>query len=164
MNIGRKLQQKKPTFVSVKVTYLSTEERPILRRSEMVRFPLKIAIDKQILKYFFRLHDLNEKAIVKQAFILSEKLWEKGHKSIHSYVDSMQNMYNFNQNILRESKYKESFTKKMITYFIEIWRNSLSNSRRLQLYSKIKSNYEPEQYLNAIKNEKLKKSLTKLRV
>ena len=130
----------------------------------MGRFPLQIAIDKQILEYFFRLRDLNENTIVKQAFILSEKLWEKGHKSIHSYADSMQNMYDFNQNILRESKYKESFTKKMITYFIEIWRKSLSNSRKLQLYSKIKSNYEPEQYLNAIKNEKLKKSLTKLRV
>ena len=34
---------------------LITEERPILRRSEMVRFPLKVAIDKQFLKYFSRL-------------------------------------------------------------------------------------------------------------
>ena len=147
-------------------SYLSLNRRAsnYASRSEMGRFPLKIAIDKQILKYFFRLRDLNENTIVKQAFILSEKLWKKGHKSIHTYVDSMQNMYNFNQNILRESKYKESFTKKLITYFIEIWRNNISNSRKLQLYSKIKSNYEPEQYLNAIKNEKLKKSLTKLRV
>ena len=76
----------------------------------------------------------------------------------------MQNMYKFNQNILRQSKYTENFTKKMITHFIEIWRNSLSNSRKLNLYSKIKRDYEPERYLNIIKNEKLKQTLTKLRV
>ena len=40
----------------------------------------------------------------------------------------------------------------MITYFIETWRNSLSNSRKLQLYSKINR----KRYLNVIKNEKLK--------
>ena len=78
----------------------------------MVRFPLKIAMDKQILKYFFRLRDLNENTIVKQAFILSEKLWEKGYKSIYSYVDSMQNMYNFDQNVLKESKYSEILQRK----------------------------------------------------
>ena len=72
-------------------------------------------------------------------------------------------MYNFNENILRESKYTDNFTKKVITHFIEIWRNSSSNSRKLQLYFKIKANYEPERYLNVIKNEKLKKTLTKLR-
>ena len=38
----------------------------------------------QILKYFFRLRNLNENTIVKQAFILSEKLWEKGHKTRYS--------------------------------------------------------------------------------
>ena len=32
----------------------------------------------------------------------------------------------------------------------------LTHARKLQLYSKIKSNYEPERYLNVIKNEKLK--------
>ena len=130
----------------------------------MGRFPLKIVVHKQILKYFSCLRDLNENTIVKEAFILSEKLWEKGHKNIHSYVDSIQNINNFNQNILKKSKHSENLTKKMITYFIEIWRNSLSNSRKLQLYSRIKSNHEPERYLNVIKKEKLRKSLTKLRV
>ena len=48
------------------------------------------------------------------------ELWKKGHKSIHSYVDSMQNMYKFKQNILRQSKYTKNFTKRMITHLIEI--------------------------------------------
>ena len=138
-------------------SYLSLNRRAsnFASRSEMGRFTLKIEIDKQILKYFYRLRSMNENTIVKQAFTLSEKLWKKGHKSIHSYVDSMQNMYKFNQNILRQSKYTENFSKKMITHFIEIWRNSLSNSRKLNLYSKIKSDYEPERYLrvNVSKNQ-----------
>ena len=73
----------------------------------MGRFPTKIAIDKWILKYWYRLSKLSENSIVKQAFILSQKLWEKGHKSLHSYVDSLQNGYNFPQNIFREPKFTQ---------------------------------------------------------
>ena len=48
--------------------------------------------------------------------------------------------------------------------YTEIWRNNLKNSQKLQLYSKIKTSYEPERYLNVIKNAKLKQALCKLRV
>ena len=43
----------------------------------MGRFPLKIEIDKQILKYLYRLRSMDENTIVKQAFTLSEKLGKK---------------------------------------------------------------------------------------
>ena len=53
--------------------------------------------------------------MVKQAFVLSQKLREKGHKSLHSYVDSLQNVYNFPQNILREPKFTQQCTKSMMS-------------------------------------------------
>ena len=73
-------------------------------------------------------------------------------------------MYNFPLNVLNQTKYTETLSKKMISHFTEFWRNSLSNSSKLTLYSKIKTKYEPEHYLNVIRNEKLKKELSKLRV
>ena len=133
-------------------------------RAEMGRFPTKIAIYKQILKYWYGLTKLSENSIIKQAFILSQKLWEKGHKSLHSHVDSLKNVYNFPQNILTESKFTQQYTKTMMSKYTEIWRNNLNNSQKLQLYSKIKTSYEPERYLNVIKNAKLKQALCKLRV
>ena len=84
-------------------------------RAEMGRFPTKLAIDKQILKYWYGLTKLSENSIVKHAFILSQKLWEKGHKNLHSYVDSLQNVYNFPQNILREPKFTQQYTKTMMS-------------------------------------------------
>ena len=71
----------------------------------MGRYPTKIAIDKQILKYWYRLTKLSENSIVKQVFILSKTLWEKGHKSLHSYVDSLKmftiflKIFSLNQNL-----------------------------------------------------------------
>ena len=84
-------------------------------RAEMGRLPTIIAIDKQILKYWYRLSKLSENSMVKQAFVLSQKLWEKGHKSLRSYVHSLQNVYNFPQNILREPKFTQQYTKTMMS-------------------------------------------------
>ena len=42
-------------------------------------------------------------------------------------------------------------------------KNYLSNSLKLKLYYKIKSNYEPERYLKIVKNEKLKNTLRKIK-
>ena len=91
-------------------------------------------------------------------------MWENGHKCLHSYVDSLQNVYSFPQNVLRELKFTQQYTKTMMSKYTEIWRNNLNNSQKLQLYSKIKTSHERERYLNVIKNAKLKQALCKLRV
>ena len=52
----------------------------------------------------------------------------------------------------------------MMSKYTEILRNNLNNSQKLQLYSKIKTSYEPERYLNVIRNAKLKQALCNLRV
>ena len=100
LNIGTKTTTEKAHLRFCK-SYLASNKRAsnLACRAEMGRFPTKIAIDKQILKYWYRLTKLSENSIVKQAFILSQKLWEKGHKILHSYVDSLKNVYNFPQNI-----------------------------------------------------------------
>ena len=139
-------------------SYLALNKRAsnLACRAEMGRFPTKIAIDKQILKYWYRLTKLSENSIVKQAFILSQKLWEKGHISLHSYVDSLKNVYNFPQNILTEPKSIQQYTKAMMSKYTEIRRNNLNNSQKLQLYSKIKTSYETRTSLKCYKKCEIK--------
>ena len=73
--------------------------------AEMGRFPLKIVIDKQILNYYFCLRDMNDGPLVKQAFIMSNRLWQKGHNSIHSYVHSLPKTYKLPENITKQSAF-----------------------------------------------------------
>ena len=101
-----------PRFCKTRSYLLNRRASSFASSSEIGRFPLKIAINKQILKYFFRLRDLKENKIVKQAFILSENSGKKGTRVSHSYVDSMQNMYNFNQNILRDRNIQKILQRK----------------------------------------------------
>ena len=70
-------------------------------RAEMGRFPLKIVIDKQILNYYFRLRDMNDGPFVKQAFIMSNRLLQKGHNSLHSYVHSLPKTNKLPENITK---------------------------------------------------------------
>ena len=78
-------------------------------RAEMGRFPLKIVIDKQILNYYFRLRDMNDGPLVKQAFIMSNRLWQKGHNSLHSYDHSLPKTYKLPENITKQSAFSPNY-------------------------------------------------------
>ena len=133
-------------------------------RAEMGRFPLKIVIDKPILNYYFRLRDMNDGPLVKQAFIMSNRLWQKGHNSLHSYVHSLPKTYKLPENITKQSAFSPNYLKTVRATFVEHWKHKLGNSTKLKLYSEIKLSYTPEKYLNIIKGDKLKQAICSLRI
>ena len=133
-------------------------------RAEMGRFPLKIVIDKPILNYYFRLRDMNDGPLVKQAFIMSNRLWQKGHNSLHSYVHSLPKTYKLPENITKQSAFSPNYLNTMRAKFVEHWKHKLGNSTKLKLYSEIKLYYTPEKYLNIIKGDKLKQAICSLRI
>ena len=61
----------------------------VASKLEMTRFSLQIPIMKRILKYYLYLNDKNDNSIVKQAYIISQELENKGSTSYHSRLKQM---------------------------------------------------------------------------
>ena len=55
-------------------------------RAELGRFPLKLFIDKLIMKYFNHLLTLPDSTITKQAFLMSKSLCDRKKSSYHSHL------------------------------------------------------------------------------
>ena len=137
-------------------SWCKQEASSLACRAEMGRFPLKIVIDKQILNYCFRLRDTN--------FIMSNRLWQKDHNSLHSYVHSLPKTYKLPENITKQSAFSPNYLNTMRAKFVEHWKHKLGSSTKLKLYSEIKLSYTPEKYLNIIKSDKLKQAICSLRI
>ena len=54
--------------------------------------------------------------------------------------------------------------KQLQNKYIALWRRKLKNSEKFNFYRKVKSNYEPENYLRSVRNILFRKELTKQRI
>jgi len=137
-------------------------------RAELGRFPLKIFIDKMVLKYHNHLFSLSDNSIAKQAFFLSKSLYERHKPCYHSHLLSMLNSYKIHDsnNMIKPitnniiNNYHESMKKQ----YFKAWKSYLTQSKKLKLYELIKTNYETEDYLDTIRNFDQRRHLTKFRI
>ena len=138
-------------------------------RSELGRFPLKLFIDKLILKFYNHLIILPDDAIAKQAFLISKSLFSRNKLSFHTNVQNIFRMYGLGdlctfENSLITDKSLEEFVSQMKDQYFKKWRVDLSYSKKLEFFKQIKNNYEPESYLNQIRHFDQKKIFTKFRI
>ena len=137
-------------------------------RAELGRFPLKIFIDKLIMRYWTHLFKLPDTTIAKQAFLISESLYENRKKCYHSNFHNIFNFYNINvQNDLSSffsnpqlSKY-ESLMK---AEYLKFWSNAILHSRKLEFYRTFKLSYESEPYLDSIRYFGQRRKFSKFRI
>ena len=134
-------------------------------RAEMGRYPIKLLMDIRIYKFYERLKEMDDGSFAKQAFLISNDLWQRGHHSLHNYVSNINSFYGISET--SNGTIHFSINKALINIkekYLDFWKGKVSNSRKLNFYKDIKVNYEGEHYLNNIKNCRLKQNLTKLRI
>ena len=137
-------------------------------RAELGRFPMKIFIDKLILRYWNHLLDLPVSTIAKQAFLVSKSLYEKRKTCYPSNLHNILEFYNINVkndlttqfSNLQLAKYHCS----MKSEYLKFWENSVSHSRKLEFYQKFKVNYETESYLDIIRTFDQRRVFRKFRI
>ena len=135
-------------------------------RAELGRFPLKIFIDKMILKYYNHLFSLPDNSYAKQAFFLSKSLHERGKACYHSHLISMLNSYEINNAMTSTltNNTVSAYHDKMKKQYFKAWKSYLTQSRKLQLYDLIKTNYQIEEYLDTIRDYEQRRLFTKFRI
>ena len=135
-------------------------------RAELGRFPLKIFIDKLILKFYNHLFSLSDNAFAKQAFSISKSLHEQGKTCYHSNLIQMLSsyeIYNEMNNSLTNNTIS-NYHDKMKKQYVKAWKSYLVQSRKLQVYKLIKTEYRIDNYLETIRNYEQRKLMTKFRI
>ena len=135
-------------------------------RREMGKYPLKLAIDKKIIKYYTRLNNLPDTAIAKQALNISKQLQQTGASSyvseISKLIDNIEDI-NINISTISTSSLK-TINKKIDANYNTFLNGKLSYSTRLEFLKLIKSKTEIATYLNDVRNIHFRIALSKLRV
>ena len=133
-------------------------------RAELGRFPLKLNIDQKILNYILHLKAQPEDTIVHQAFRISKQLHSKGQNGFYTNVTNLLKQQN---NIIDDIRTKNDVnlyaTKSRKTY-VELWKNRLENSKKLEFYKTLKKEYNCEQYLNIIDDPLQRRDYAKFRI
>ena len=127
---------------------------------ELGRYPLYISIICTILKYYNRLLDMDKSSLLYQAFTVNKELFVSGKNSWFQKVSNILNMLEINCDNIDIKQVKN----KLISRFKLFWKNKLSNNKKLESYTKYKSNFILEPYLFIIKNRDYRKQLTRLRI
>ena len=135
-------------------------------RAELGIYPLKIFIDKMILKYYNHLFSLPDNSFAKQALLLSKSMFERGKTCYHSQLISMLNFYDINNTLTNAftNNTINNYHERMKKHYLKEWKSHLVQSTKLQLYKSIKYDYKSEEYLDIIKNVEQRRLLTKFRI
>ena len=156
-------------------THRKTTNIPVL--AELGRFPLKLSINNQMVKYFLRFDTIEKERLLHELYI-ENKAKEENQKDWHYYVKEILNQCGFsyvwrNQfNNTKQTKSDNSISKSIVIRMKDIFsQNSLAyinkdknkDCGKMDFLSQIKQTYAFETYLN-IDNDNHRKAITKLRL
>ena len=146
--------------------YLNVNKKAtnIACRAELGRFPLKIAIDQRILNYILHLKAQPENSIVNQAFKLSKQLHSKDRNGFYTNVTNLLKSQNMTIDSISTKHNVNSYITKTKETYIDLWKNKIRNSTKLEFYNIFKTNYNCEQYLNIINDPIQRRNYTNFRV
>ena len=118
------------------------------------------------IKFYNRFLILPENSIAKQAFLLSKSLYDHQKPCYHTYLHQMLACYDI-ENPLNSTQAVASLENRLIQMknkYFQYWKKELENSRKLNVYKLIKTDYEIEDYLTLIRDFDERQTFTKFRV
>ena len=156
-------------------THRKTMNTPVL--AELGRFPMKLSIDTQMMKYFLRLDKLPKERFLHKLYI-ENKTQQENRKDWSYRIKEILNKCGFSYiwrkqfNDVKQDKKDNSINRLIFTRMKDIFsQNALAfinkdknkNCGKMNFLSQIKQTYAFEPYLN-IGNDNHRKAITKLRL
>lgn len=137
--------------------------------SELGRFPMHFDIVKAMLNYWQRLeHDVENFPLLQNAYMHSKMLHEQ-HKSswygsLMIILQQFPDLYNLHH--MQKKISKQTIARSLKSSYVKVWYKKLHDCSdgKLRTYTKIKSNYGFEKYLESINSFEHRRSLSKLRM
>ena len=136
--------------------------------SELGRHPLHYNIVKDMLKYCYRLENLVEFPLLKDAFLCSKNLHYNHKTSWYSSIVKLFTIFNMGCNTMSLGKcnFNSTLKKLLSSKYLTDWkyRNNSLKDGKLVTYLFLKSNFRYEEYLTSVNNYKYRRSICKFRV
>ena len=138
---------------------------------ELVRFPIHLQHMVKLLKYWIRILSFKEDHLVKIAFNTLKHLDDAGHTSWASKIKYIQKNHDLeahwedNHFVLENTEqFILNFKEQAYNNFIKEWHTNIATYPKLRTYIIFKQEFNFEKYLLEVKDFKLRKSLSKLRL
>ena len=139
--------------------------------SEVGRYPILLDCFKACIGYWYRLEN-SSTDLLKDAYLDSKKLAEEGGQS---WFTALSNMFNIikapggnKYRCCSKSSLKHTVKSDLKSLYVDTWynfRNNLINENgKLRTYVQIKSNFGFEKYLDLLKEQKKRRSITKFKI
>ena len=111
---------------------------------------------------------MNNNASAKQAFLLSEELRSRKQICFLTNIDKILKSYDINNSIddfqFSSSPSIKQYVTKMKTSYVNLWRASKQNTRKLVFYNTFKKEFKLEGSLDQIKHISARKQFAKFRI
>ena len=132
----------------------------------MGRFPLKLTILKQILKYNLYLNSKEDSSIAKQSSYISDEINKKCTNSYGYFLQDLLKSHNSNR--IKTTKHLTEdnivdFLSTLKNKYIDFWKKKVESSTKLDFYRKFKYEHKAEDYLDIIPTINGKRDYTRFR-
>ena len=125
------------------------------------RYPLFFEATKLAIDYFEHVQDCFE---MSDNNLLAAAFSEQKELDLPWYANLSKLINKHSYSKTSKSRCSTSTAESIRQEFVKHWSSSKSLSPKLEFYDKIKIKFEPEQYLNTIKNSSYRQSLTRYRI
>lgn len=155
-------------FVCRKILGVTRQTPKTFIYTELNRYPLYIDSKIRNIKYWFKLLQLGQERIPKQAYerelleIRMEKKWGFETKKL---LDT--NGYGYvwlDQGVLNINSFIKSFKQRLIDQFWQETQSKIDEKERFSTYKQFKQGHEREQYLQQIKISRFRRTFTRARL
>jgi hypothetical protein len=135
---------------------------------ELGKFPLHIQRNVNIVKFWLKLCELDENKYCKTVYNMLKSDAERGKTNWVSKVKHLLSINGFydvwqNQGVDNKKLFLFTFLQRLKDIYTQNWNASLHESTRAIFYRQV-SNFDYKQYLDLVKVQKYRMSLTKLRL
>ena len=138
---------------------------------ELGRFPLTTVCKEKAIKYWLKVinspNSLMHATLLKQINIAQENRISDLNILWFSSLSTLLNKLGFGNLLIDFTMSDYSlpmFSQRLKDQYIQLWHETLSVQPKMEYYCKFKENFEFENYLANIKNEKHRKELTRFRL
>ena len=137
--------------------------------SEIGRYPLYINTYMKAVKYWFRLLELDENRLPKQAYLMLVKLDEKGKKCWATGIRDILSKTGFlevwlNQGVNNVNLFLLEFKQRLVDIYLQEWTASVRDSERYALYRSIQCGFGNSEHLKSVNIFCLRVALTQIRL
>ena len=115
------------------------------------------------LKYWIRLHSCDNRLVYK-AFQVQNSLHNAGHNVWVTQIYNMLHQFNMSAEVQELKKNLEKMKKIMYDNFVNEWKRDIVNFPILRSYILYKDSFEMEDYLLLVRDFKLRRNISKLRL